>query len=87
MSGDGVEAAEQIGKPLSRTIRWAKSNWVASFVRASEGEIPHPNLDFTRAQVIAGVGKQSRDFEPSALNSMQMRLPVPSLEKISWSEF
>jgi hypothetical protein len=62
MTGDGIEAAEQIGKPLfeDNAVGHVQLNRLV-LEGLCEGKSAS-DLDFPRAQMIAGVGKQRRDW-------------------------
>ena len=87
MTGDGIKRLEQIGQPLFEDDAMGHVQLNARILQGLCWRKPASNLDFPRAQMIAGVGKQRRDFQPGRAEAKQLGSRVRSLERTSWSEF
>ena len=83
MPGDGVKSLEEISQPLLKDYSMRHIQLNARVPQRFCWREPSSKLDFLRAQMIAGLGKQSRDFKPCGAEANQLGFEVRAPQKTS----
>ena len=86
MPGDDVKPLEELCQPLLEDDSMCHIQLNSRILQCLCWREPPSKLDFPRTQMIAGVGKQSRDFEPPGSKAKQLGFEFRALKELRASE-
>src|SRR4029077_8932909 len=80
--GDGGKPPEKTPQPLLKDDSMRQIHQNARILQCLCRREPSSKLDFPRAQMIAGVGKQRRDFKPPGAKAKQLGFEFRAMKKL-----